>query len=45
MKIGLDIESKPILAFSVFCSGAVPSYSSHSQENGIQYHFSKPNSV
>jgi len=31
LKNGLDIESKPFLALSVFCSGAVPSYSSRSQ--------------
>ena len=31
IKNGLDIESKPFLALFVFCSGAVPSYSTHSQ--------------
>ena len=31
VKKGLDIESKPFLVLFVFCSGAVPSYSSHSQ--------------
>ena len=31
MKKSLDIESKLFLALFVFCSGAVPSYSSHSQ--------------
>ncbi len=30
-KNGLDIEPKPFLALFVFCSGAVPLYSSHSQ--------------
>ena len=31
MKKSLDIESKLFLALFVFCSGAVPLYSSHSQ--------------
>ena len=31
LKNSLDIESKLFLALSVFCSGAVPLYSSHSQ--------------
>ena len=31
LKNGLNIEFKPFLALFVFCSGAVPSYSSHSQ--------------
>ena len=31
IKNSLDIESKLFLALSVFCSGAVPLYSSHSQ--------------
>jgi len=31
LKDGKDIESLPSLALFVFCSGAVPSYSSHSQ--------------
>ena len=30
-KNGKDIESLPFLALSVFCSGAVPTYSTHSQ--------------
>ena len=41
LKSGINIEFMPLLAFFVFCSGAVPLYSSHSQENEIQFHFSK----
>ena len=40
-----NIEFARLLAFSVFCSGVVPSYSSHSQENGILHLFQKSLSV
>ena len=45
LKSGINIEFMPLLAFFVFCSGAVPLYSSRSQENEIQFHFSKSPSV
>ena len=42
-KLGHRVQA--FLAFFVFCLRAVPSYSSHSQENEIQLHFSKSVSV
>ncbi len=35
-KNAVSIELTAFLTFFIFCSGAVPSYSSHSQENEIQ---------